>query len=327
MAEKYFYHSFPRSPFGPNPKWPSDLGCIENGISILESISEYGLLITPESWVLPVELTNSGLESEEIPIFQKRVCFTAIAPVDLARHAECFGSFSLEFDLSLLRRMGAMPVMYLATTIGGKTDFGGCSISLLHRLKEIHSLLKRLDMLKQICSNNRYPGPLRLKIGSSDEEFSIRSSTDGVQDIISILEHGIRDVNTLKASIDALSGLMYPSEYSDEELLEYFQEKEWRITNGFIHSSTGEGLCHELSSRHKKKLKLINPDYFNSIINMKSSSGPIIDYCSVISEFDGQSIIDLCSRIVVPGIVLEKVKTMLPKQAVKIIALESMTYE
>lgn len=322
MSERFFYHSFPRSPFGSNSGWSCNPDCIKKGLKILESISEIGLMMTPETWELPVELVDGGPAPEPIPIYQVRVCFTAITPADLEAHSECFGPFSLEFDISVLRRMGAMPVVYLAPTIGSKTEFGGSSISLLHRLKEIHMLLERLHSMKLICSQISQPGPVRFKTASHGE-LSIRASTTGVLDVVAALEHGIRDVDILRASIDSLSGLMYPSEYSDD-LLEYFKEREWRITNGFVHSASASGLFDELSDENKAKAALQDPNYFNSLIEMKSGPGPVIDFCRVISDFDGKSIFDLCTRLVVPGAVLKQVKETFPAFASKIISLESL---
>jgi len=324
MSEKHFYHSFPRSQSGPNEDWPTDSKCIESGISILELISKYGLLMTPESWEIPPEYVDSGPEPKAIPIYQQRVCFTATNPGDLLEHSKCFGPFSLEFELSLLRRMGAMPVIYLAPIIGSKTEFGGCSISLLHRLTEIHSLMRRMNELKQCCSNSSIQNPLRFKAGPSDEELTVRASNDGVLDVISLLERGIRDADMLRASIDSLVGLMYPSENSTDELLEYFQEREWRITNSFVHSITGKGIGADLSVEHKEKLKSQNPLYFNKQIEMKSGPGLLIDSCNVISEFVGKPIIDLCTRVIVPDSELEKVKKLLPQQSRKIVSLESL---
>lgn len=322
MTERFFYHSFPRPPFGSSSDWPSNPDCMKKGLKILESISEIGLMMTPETWELPAELVDGGPTPEPLPIYQTRTCFTAITPADLDAHSKCFGPFSLEFDISVLRRMGAMPVFYIAPTIGSKTEFGGCGISLLHRLREIQRLLERLHSMKQICSQNSQPASLIIGLG--DEKLLIRASTTGVLDVVAALEHGIRDADMLRASIDSLSGLMYPSEGSDDDLLEYFQEKEWRITNGFVHSATGSGLCVKLSDENKAKVALQDPDYFNSSIKMKSGPGPIIDFCLVISDFDGKSIFDLCTRLVVPGAALNQAKETFPTFASKIISLESL---
>src|SRR5262245_56796620 len=97
--ERFFYHSFPRRPS-------------VNGLSILRSIIERGLLLTPEKFEFREPL-DDGSSSAPASIFQKRICFTELSPNELPAHSKLFGTFALEFDINTLRAMGAIPVFYV----------------------------------------------------------------------------------------------------------------------------------------------------------------------------------------------------------------------
>ncbi len=94
---RYFYHSFPRRNHTQ-----------DRGIRVLNSIIQYGLLLTPE-------LVQAALPNDpENPfcIFQQRISFTELAPSELQQHAETFGAFAIEFEIEKLLQIGALPVFY-----------------------------------------------------------------------------------------------------------------------------------------------------------------------------------------------------------------------
>ena len=100
--KRFFYHSFPRR--GCNAKSE-----IKNGCRILELIRDVGLLLTPEiiSWEYP---HADGSPPRQQTILQRRACFTELAPSQLAEHSKAFGHFALEFEIEVLKDLGALPV-------------------------------------------------------------------------------------------------------------------------------------------------------------------------------------------------------------------------
>ena len=119
---------------------------------------------------------------------------------------------------------------------------------------------------------------------------------------------------------------MYPSESADSDrLLEYFQEKEWRITNAVVHSATGDGLHSALTLEEKVRLNELSPDYFGQTIEMKSGKISVADGCLAIRLFDGQGIFELCRRVIIPAQAMEEARQILPAEArSKIISFESL---
>lgn len=91
----FMYHSFPRR--GKDE--------VEKGLRILESIAERGLLLTPELVNWPGEIKANGRRGHPVTAYQKRICFTNLRRDELQIHAETFGKFALEFDVSTLREL------------------------------------------------------------------------------------------------------------------------------------------------------------------------------------------------------------------------------
>src|SRR5262245_55986431 len=141
-AETFFYHSFPRPRAG-NPE--------QLGLHILGSILDRGLLLTPEKFEFREALVG-GSTSPPWQIFQKRICFTELSPQQLGEHAKTFGKFAIEFDIPVLRRMGAVPVFYIPLNSEGTE---GAAAAMLARLGEIQTLLTRVETIKTFTANRQ----------------------------------------------------------------------------------------------------------------------------------------------------------------------------
>lgn len=143
MGERYFYHSFPRRTEG------QDVNA--KGLSILRSLAASGLLLTPEKTVWS-EFTNDGGRAQPVEVFQKRACFTELAPTELSGHASLFGPFTIEFEIETLRLLGAIPVFYLPSPGTEERGLGGVSAALIARMAEIQQVLSRLAAIRQLTA-------------------------------------------------------------------------------------------------------------------------------------------------------------------------------
>ena len=140
---RYFYHSFPR-------RGESDDDHV-HGLAILSSVLRSGLLLTPELIPLREGLVD-GTSSEIAILQQKRICFTELAPSELAAHAETFGLFALEWELATLPAMGACPVFYVPL-VESSDDLSGVGAAMLMRLGEAQAVLERLEVLAEAVSD------------------------------------------------------------------------------------------------------------------------------------------------------------------------------
>ena len=92
IKKMYFYHSFP------NPRHCSNEEEKKSkGIKIIESMTEMGFLLTPETIEWSKHLGEKGLPNVE----QKRFCFTYIDPIELDEHCKNFGIFSEKITLNV----------------------------------------------------------------------------------------------------------------------------------------------------------------------------------------------------------------------------------
>jgi hypothetical protein len=113
-TERFFFHSFPRQ-----TKGETRADQLARGLSILRTIKELGLVLAPEivRWSQP---TISGTP-RLVTYRQQRLCFTELQRSELPEHGKRFGPFSLQFSINTLRRLGALPVIYLPQNVKGDT--------------------------------------------------------------------------------------------------------------------------------------------------------------------------------------------------------------
>ena len=114
---RFFYHSFPRPRQG-----ETDSETASRGWAVLQSMRELGLILAPEvvEWQTPVSLGTPS----PTRILQRRICFTELSPQELCEHSTRFGPFALEFETTALRRIGALPVIYMPPSPVGTGPLG-----------------------------------------------------------------------------------------------------------------------------------------------------------------------------------------------------------
>ena len=106
MTATFLYHSFPRPRAG-EPRRE----LLARGWGILRAIQRTGLILAPEvvEWTTRVSIGSPS----PIQILQQRICFTELHRSELPAHAERFGPYAIEFDVTALRCAGALPVIYM----------------------------------------------------------------------------------------------------------------------------------------------------------------------------------------------------------------------
>mgnify|MGYP001449041181 CR=1 FL=1 len=164
--DRYFYHSFPQPPETPDTEWLNNASCHNKGLSIIEAICRVGLLLTPEKWEFPPERVSGGPPSNSLPVFQKRLCFTDLSPSELNNHASYFGPFALEYEITTLRNMGAMPAIYIPAEIDSERGYSGSGVSLVNRLHELDVFLDRVQRLRSELSE--YPKDQFIRLNNTN---------------------------------------------------------------------------------------------------------------------------------------------------------------
>jgi len=233
---RFFYHSFPRPRQGETQSETAS-----RGWAILRSMKELGLILAPEvvEWHTPVSLgTPSPAE-----ILQRRICFTELSPQELSEHSTRFGPFALEFETTALRRVGALPVIYMPQALSEQDHLALLGPFVVGHLGQIRSALDLLNQLRQF-DDPAYIQSLGANSVADDCMVTLRNPDESggtVQEFL-VSWKAIRDLLSFigfrRAPFDAMTGatsiaqaLFYPTDddHHDQEL-GYYRQREWRIT-------------------------------------------------------------------------------------------------
>lgn len=231
---------------------------------MLESMARIGLVLTPKlnQWS---ESLDDGSTSHPIVVATKRICFTYLRETELAQHAKTFGRFAIEWDVSALRQLGVLPVLYIPRTEGTPTDdYSGTHEAMLVRLAEVQAVLE-------------------LFRDTPDVDIS-----------------GVRPMDELIGALAAFSGLFAQMGPDTNGSMAYYSEREWRIVAGAHHHSLGE-LTTDLSASDKNAVASINPSFFRKVVEFRSGQHERIEQCKVCSTFNGDPILRTARRVTVPA--------------------------
>lgn len=318
--ERYLYHSFPR------PTGDAVADQIETGLKVLSCMVKVGLLLTPEHFEFPGEFRSDGSRGAPIPVFQKRISFTEIQPSELAKHSESFGPFSLEFDITSARRLGAMPVMYVPGTAFNANDFSGIGLAIVARLAETVQVLETLCKFKDIAKiTTDKNSQVRWQLDSGGAAIDTHITVETIQELVGILQHGREPLEMLRDMIHALSGYFYATEnprYTD--LLGYYLQREWRIISRISHYATP--LFDEPTNIEKNLIRDTKPAFFDKEIELRLKRKKRIDACYVIRAFRGEHILRHARRIIVPSSGVERACELVAdlEIAERVIALDTI---
>ena len=156
MTATFLNHSFPEtscreSPFANFSR--------EVGVSSAP-FSGPGLILAPEvvEWTTPVSIGSLS----PIRILQQRICFTELHRSELPAHAERFGPYAIEFDVTTLRRSGALPVIYMPQALSEHDHLALLGPFIVSHLGHIERTLRSLNDLHQLTDldyvRKRFPG-------------------------------------------------------------------------------------------------------------------------------------------------------------------------
>ncbi|HEY1615780.1 MAG TPA: hypothetical protein VGF97_19060 [Rhizomicrobium sp.] len=139
--ERYFYHSFPRRARDK----PTE---VEVGCAILEIIRDSGLVMAPEAVEWQYEHAD-GSPPRTSQVLQRRVSFTELAPHELAQHAEKFGHFALEFEVPVLKSLGAIPVFYIPRALSEAKGAESAASTLVMQFLDAMVLVERIETVQE----------------------------------------------------------------------------------------------------------------------------------------------------------------------------------
>ena len=304
-ALRFFYHSFPRP-----RRDESYEDTTARGWALLNLIREIGLVLAPEivEWHTPGQ--NTLGTPNPIRVLQRRICFTELPPQELSRHSECFGPFALEFEAAELRRMGALPVIYMPQALSDQDHLALLGPFIVGHLDQIRGLLDKLIQLEQLSDpeyvQNHFGKPVvdnhQLNLRNTDKSDSIVQefpvSSEIIRNILSYLQFETAPFAAMKGVTSMTQSLFYPTDddYHDEEL-GYYRQREWRITGDYYINGNRRGR----GPRDEEKTKLLGVDQSFWSRQVHSSHPTLrVEEALVLTQPTPDELPKMINRLIVP---------------------------
>ena len=323
-----FYHCFPQ-PRG------SSSGAIDEGLSILENIVRFGLLLTPEvkdDELLSPQSTLAGGPNPKPRFVQKRASFTIQPREDLfrknasgTRHVDTFGPFSISLSFANGIRLGMIPTLYVPTVPPGHSSpdatmrDGRFGQELLYRLWQTRNLLcdvARIEAKAKYPSHYRiasedYLDRYNLKGPSNDHNAqSIRKmSSRKAKEVAEFLHSDRPPAFVLAEFVEILISAFqhvgrHGERWTDQRgPLENLDQQEWRLVKLMADGLDVAELGYEISSTYKPE-KRTRVHALREVLwdhgHQFNRTIPIED-CAVLFGAEGVRFIDYVDEILVPS--------------------------
>ena len=298
----YSFHSFPR----PRSNEGSE-DTIDRGLKILECLSKIGIVLSPEIVEWNQSLSDGSFRKHHT--IQQRICFTEISPRELRAHGKKFGPFAIEWEISSLRRMGAIPVFYIPQKLNDNPGLSAIGISLVVQLSDCQRTMDNLLSLKKASETSFNSVTLKNTNENGEVVNKYSVPTAILKNIISFLSYRNAPFDMMRNTLDGASRLFYPADnLSHEKLLDYYRQREWRLVSS---EKDGQAVSRNCKDNEAEQIRQTNPAFWNREI----SGGPYqfkrIDQALVYPTFEGHHVLTTARRIIVPYAALEKAKKVL----------------
>jgi hypothetical protein len=306
------FHSFPRF----SCKSPAEE--IERGFAILESILDIGLLLCPERLYFPLLENATENYNRGSFVHQKRICFTFVDCSEILRHAATFGSFSLEFDISTIRALGGMPVVYIPrpTSSEAITGFDFFFNNLVHQIRDVQTLLQELENINIAVSQANAQKLSQLEIpGQTPIDVS------AVEFILRYLKGNKGDFKSMRGYLVGMSNVFYHAdsarlgEYFLEMDLAYYRQMEWRIIAGLKYLTTS--LDEALNDNDVIRLTGLDPFFSKLELTPQGKEVPKTALIRKASNFNGAPILECAKAVWVPDVAETMVREMFRKKGIR----------
>lgn len=324
------YHSFPRR----------GKGEVEKGLKILESIAERGLLLTPELVNWPGEIKANGRRGHPVTAYQKRVCFTNLRRDELPTHAETFGKFALEFDVSTLRGLGAVPVFYVPVSAEEDAGLSGVGAAFVSRLADWQATLERLQEMLQfsqvVASQGdgligakddpatgdlllltttpgpelRFPKKMLEEIAADNPAFSrpklpeggasLGSTGSGWTNLLTMLTWNLQSLEVQVNSFRAMCGLFYPTERIAHQQEPLTYYRQREWRVLGSMTKNGAPVSEPLIKAEIELLLGLDNSFYSRELDLRLGKKRMADECQMLRQVGGRPILAHAQRVICP---------------------------
>lgn len=315
----YFYHSFPRPRAGECPQ-----ALLDRGLHILRTMRRSGLILAPEvvEWNTPVRLGSPS----PYRLLQQRVCFTELRPDELAAHSRHFGPYAIEFDITGLRRAGAMPVMYMPQALSEDDLLALLGSYVVSHLRNIKHLVESLDNLRRATDPNHikdlhpeaksFAHDCVFTLTNGDERRGVvqqfKVPMTSVRDLLSFLGFENAPFPSMLGALSVVESLFYPTdnEHVDEPILAYYKQREWRITANY--SVNGRPRGAPLPHSEQERLLQADNQFWAREVDFDGEKFRRVDKAVSLALPPPEDITSAITRILTPAETLTEAKQLFP---------------
>jgi hypothetical protein len=300
LAEKHFYHSFPRIRPG-----DSDDRIAKVGLEILKSIRQIGLVLAPEIVVWKQALKDG--QDRTTRVRQSRICLTELSRNQVEEHGKQFGPFSLQLRIDALRQLGAFPVIYVPQRLKADRKFSTAGETIVAEIADIKYTINQLCGLSRLVPNGNSTVSLQNTDGADKVVASYQVPLKTINDILSYIGYRNAPFDLMVGVLSHLQSLFYPTddEIHDKQM-QYYRQREWRLVAGLV--LEGEAQSRPLTNVEKHMLLTIDNRFWSKEVSDGKTSLRRIDDACVISRFEGKDITDAICAVIVPVGVYEEAK-------------------
>ena len=300
---RFFYHSFPRPRRG-----ETLIETASRGWAILQFMKKLGLILAPEvvEWHTPVSLGTPS----PIQILQRRICFTELSPQELSGHSTRFGPFALEFETTTLRRVGALPVIYMPQALSEQDHLALLGPFVVSHLGQIRHTLELLNQLGQLdipayvqnLGENVLADDCMVVLRNGDESRGTVQESQvpwkAIRDLLSFIGFETAPFNAMTGATSIAQALFYPTDddHHDQEL-GYYKQREWRITADYYVNESPRG--RSLQDEEKELLRELDESFWGGHTH-PSEPIPRVDKALALVQPAPAELFDKVTRIVVP---------------------------
>lgn len=298
-AEKHFYHSFPR-----RPGHTSD-GATKTGLEILKSIRQIGLVLAPEIVVWNQALENG--QDRTTSVWQRRICFTELSRDQVEGHGEKFGPFSLELRIDALRKLGALPVIYVPERLAGDRGFSTVGETIVTEIRDIKHTINKLHKLSQIKNLDCPVANLQNTDTANNVVASYEVPLKNIRDILSFIGYRNAPFELMVGVLSHVQNLFYPTDDKiHDKQLEYYRQREWRLCAGLAFERKPQSRL--LTDAEKQTLLAIDDRFWSKEVSDGNTSLRRIDHAQVIDSFEGRHIAEVISSVMVPAAAFDEAR-------------------
>ncbi len=318
--KRYFYHSFPR----PHANETRD-ETVGRGLAILQSMAQLGLILAPEivEWHAPA---GGSLGSPSpIRLLQQRICFTELSRPEVDEHSRRFGSFALEFEIETLRRIGALPVIYMPQALSEHDHLALIGLFVVSHLGHIDYTLKQLHFLGQhrdpAFIQKTYPGATRLdenamfNLGNTDQSGGIVQESQvpwsAIRNLLDFVGFRNAPFHAMTGVTSILQSLFYPTDDDHvDERLGYYRQREWRVAAGYDVNGIPRG--QTLEDKRSRTLLEIDERFWGHQLDIGTEAFRRVDKALTLSCPNPQELVNMISRLIVPPEVVAEARSVFP---------------